>query len=415
MSGPDPHAKPNLNPIQTDPPVFVKQIKNAKLYTVGKGDDQIKVLHVWGTPYEMGFAHGTILKDEAKSFIDDVWKYIEDEAYGYVNKTVSFLSPWFVKDVISLGMDFALELEVLATKKYTSQYFLDELKGISDASGIDYKKIERIHMLGEITKGTCSMFGAWGKAVPDSESVLQLRALDWDIDGPFKNHPQVTVYHPESTNGHTFANVGWSGWIGSITGMSDRQMAISEIGVVDADASWGSESRIGVPFTYLLRDVLQYDNTLDDSINRIANAHRTCDLLLGVGDAKLNTFRGVAYSAGVSNFYDDQNMMPVGDWHPRMEGLVYYSRGWVHADWTAVLARQLKKYYGNITPANTIRDLVSIVQTGDTHTAIYDLKNGLMYVANARKDGASGAKMAYDRPFVRMDMNTLFGETRPTV
>ena len=36
--------------------------------------------------------------------------------------------------------------------------------------------------------------------------------------GPFKDFPQVTVYHPDSAHGHAFANIGWTGWIGSITG-----------------------------------------------------------------------------------------------------------------------------------------------------------------------------------------------------
>lgn len=36
------------------------------------------------------------------------------------------------------------------------------------------------------------------------------------ITGPFKDFPQVTVYHP--TSGNAFANIGWTGWIGSITG-----------------------------------------------------------------------------------------------------------------------------------------------------------------------------------------------------
>ena len=38
--------------------------------------------------------------------------------------------------------------------------------------------------------------------------------------GPFKNYPQITVYHPNEDNksGHAFANIGWTGWIGSITG-----------------------------------------------------------------------------------------------------------------------------------------------------------------------------------------------------
>lgn len=41
-------------PIVYDDPVYVKEVKNAKLYTLGQGDDQIYIVHLWGTPYEMG-------------------------------------------------------------------------------------------------------------------------------------------------------------------------------------------------------------------------------------------------------------------------------------------------------------------------------------------------------------------------
>jgi isopenicillin-N N-acyltransferase-like protein len=148
------------------------------------------------------------------------------------------------------------------------------------------EKLLWITLFGEATKGTCTMFGAWGEAlknVPDV-NLLQLRALDWDnsgkklqmhytqlcsrfIQGPFPKWPAVVVYHPSNNNGHAFANVGWVGWVGSITGkhlnhkiiyiapsssllgMSSEQMAISEIGVYFPDATWGTESRFGYPFT----------------------------------------------------------------------------------------------------------------------------------------------------------------------
>jgi isopenicillin-N N-acyltransferase-like protein len=42
--------------------------------------------------------------------------------------------------------------------------YYQELKGIADASGISFLLLRRIHMIGELTKGTCSMFGAWGAA-----------------------------------------------------------------------------------------------------------------------------------------------------------------------------------------------------------------------------------------------------------
>jgi hypothetical protein len=99
------------------------------------------------------------------------------------------------------------------------------MRGIADASGVEYHKVLGIHMIGEVTKGSCSMFGAWGTATASTGALLQLRALDWDVDGPFKNFPQITVYHSSNaSDGNTFANVGWTGWLGSITGMNDKRM-----------------------------------------------------------------------------------------------------------------------------------------------------------------------------------------------
>ncbi|XP_077988522.1 protein dcd1A-like [Glandiceps talaboti] len=413
---PDPHAKPNLNPIQTDQPVFVKQTKNAKLFTVGKGDDMMKVLHLWGTPYEKGYAHGEILKDDVNTMVNAVWDYFEQQVIEELNGTLpGFVRPWFLKDVANIGLEVALDLEAAATKPYTPNHFFEEMQGMADASGVNIKKIQRIHMIGELTRESCSLYGAWGKAVPKPNSVMQLRALDWFLGG-FLNQPQVTVYHNDetnATNGHSYANVGWTGWIGLITGMSSNQMAISQVDVGYPDETFGKESRFGYPFVCLLRDIMQFDNTLDDAVNRIANAHRTCNQIFGIGDLKLNAFRGVEYSASVAYFFDDLNMRPDADWHPKIENVVYWGMDWLDPDYSSVLARQIQKYHGNITAENTIRDMVSIAQTGNLHIAVYDLLENLMYVANARKDGASGPENAYDRPFIRLEMKKLFGEQKP--
>ena len=41
--------------------------------------------------------------------------------------------------------------------------------------------------------------------------------------------------------------------------------------------------------------------------------------------------------------------------------------------------------------------LVSIVQTGDLHIAVYDLPNEILFVSNAGADSESGPLHAYDR------------------
>merc|ERR1719391_888233 len=116
--------------------------------------------------------------------------------------------------------------------------------------------------------------------------------------------------------------------------MNDERMAISEVGAAYADYTFGKESRKGIPFTYLLRDVLQFDQSLDDSKFRMENANRTCNLILGVGDGKNEIFNSVRYSHSVADFFDDENMEPGPictqpqpcDWHPRIDSVVI--TGW---------------------------------------------------------------------------------------
>ena len=47
------------------------------------------------------------------------------------------------------------------------------------------------------------------------------------------------------------------------------------------------QSLLLCPIQYILRDILQFDKTLADATSRFTNAHRTCDLILGVGDGKV--------------------------------------------------------------------------------------------------------------------------------
>ena len=64
--------------------------------------------------------------------------------------------------------------------------------------------------------------------------------------------------------------------------------------------------------------------------------------------------------------------------------------------------------------ATTIQDIVPIVQTGDLHIALYDLHKMMMHVSVAKRDGQTGALMAYDRAFIELDMNAIFAEAPPT-
>ncbi len=136
------------------------------------------------------------------------------------------------------------------------------------------------------------------------------------------------MYHPSSAKfGNAWVNIGFVGWIGVLSGVNEHQLAVSEIGVSYPDTTFGKESRFGNPFTFVLRDVLQWDKTLNESVHRMQTTKRTCNLILGVGDGK-SEFRSFQYSHSVCNVIADTNPLPQADWHPPIENAVYYGMDW---------------------------------------------------------------------------------------
>jgi len=298
------------------------------------------------------------------------------------------------------------------------------MRGLSDATGLSYDLIYRLNMFPELTKASCSFFGAWGESVKVEGRAYQLRALDYDVVGPFKDFPQVTIYHP--SEGHAYAQVGWPGSVGALTGFSSQKIAISEIGVYFGDDSFGQgtvpntppEKVKGEPWMFVLRDVLQFTDSLSTAEARIAESNRTCNLIIGVGDGNLGKSVGCQYSGYVANFYDDTNQLPVNEtWHPVIKDTVYNGMDWQCPGYTQALGTQLQKFHGTLDENVIVHDVLPTVQTGNLHIAVFDLTESNMHVSFARGAAAPTTEPlnAYQRQFTRLHMADIFQELAPQV
>ena len=194
----------------------------------------------------------------------------------------------------------------------------------------------------------------------------------------------MTVYHSDGSDaqGGTFANVGWTGWIGSITGMSAAALGIYEIGVTGPDATFGKESRSGTPFTFLLRDVLQFEAVARWRArpHRRRQAHVQPDprrrrrQAAAGGRAAGSVRDSMQLSSTVANFINDTHFLPVND-----RGTSRSTRSST-TGWTGCAPRSPRRsttsspsLRGSLTPANAISHVMSITQTGDLLSALYDL------------------------------------------
>eukprot|EP01119_Soliformovum_irregulare_P002490 TRINITY_DN12738_c0_g1_i1.p1 TRINITY_DN12738_c0_g1~~TRINITY_DN12738_c0_g1_i1.p1 ORF type:complete len:419 (-),score=78.89 TRINITY_DN12738_c0_g1_i1:50-1306(-) len=391
---------PNQLPVSTKDPVFVSKNDHGQLFTIGEVEPKTWFLHVYGTPYEMGYAHGSLLSQQINALYPQVDVYAEQQVMQYL----SDLPVYFQQLIAQAGVNAALDMTYFLTRDYISQEWKQELQGLADGAGLEYMQVIRWHMLPELIKASCSMYGAWGPAISKTNGTLyQLRALDWAMDGPFQQFPAVIVYHPTGGNGHNFSIVTWTGFAAAITGFSSSPLGICEKVWIHYN---GTSSRSGIPFHFLLRDILQYDRTIDDGLNRIINAHRTCSIFVGLGDGLSNEFRAVEYSYERVNVYSDLDY-PEYPAHPRMKGLVYINKHTQPSEDTC-MTQVLQQHYGNLDAITAVKYVTALTESGDTHIAVYDYANQYMYISNASPWINGAATPAYNRPFTMLKMAQEF-------
>lgn len=314
-------------PLIDEEPTLVESTSNGKKFAVGiccynadYDGRSFLIVSVKGTAYEMGYAYGRLLQSELKVMVKDFFGW----AAGYIANNVTQLSQlptWLRNEIGRSGVSVVkrlLDLNYLITKKFTPARWDQEFKGIADASGISVKTWRRINLIPEILKASCSIGGWWGPATASGQ-LIQLRALDWEEHAPISKFPLITVYHPTEEGSVPFANIAWVGFLGSLTGYSSAKIGVSErLRGGPADTM----TRFGKPWTYALRDVLQFSKTIDDALNNLNQTNRTCSVYLGIGSSVNNTYRLIEYSEMEFNVYNDKTWHQDVN-HPRTEGMIW--------------------------------------------------------------------------------------------
>jgi hypothetical protein len=323
---------PNTLPIVNGTPVSLASIANGEKLLIGdiNSTDRLFVARLKGTPYEMGKAFGTLFKDELQTQLDNFFKYYGDQVHhrrtqieqGIESKLPKFLAEPLAKGTIGL-LKGLLDLNVVITRKYTNPRYYQEIKGIADGSGHSAQDIRRINMLPELIKAACTVMGLWGNATGE-HNTLHLRALDWDRNNPINEFPVLIAYHPSDPALRPHVNVAWVGFVGSLTGVSDRISLGEKVWLPPKHSV--ATTRYGNPWTYLFRDLLYEATDLSSGLKMLLEAHRTCSIHIGLGSVADHSFRMIEFSENVLNIYDDKNYTHYGKNHPKKDGLAYWDK-----------------------------------------------------------------------------------------
>ncbi len=375
---------PKVESILEKPPIDRTVTHEGHVEYIGDEENRITVLYVSGSPYEMGYEHGRLLGPQVHQTIQDVMKGAQ-RLLPKALRNSELLSTREKREIINALLDKAWA----GLARYTPKEDLEEMAGLSAGSGIPLQVIHRVHAIPDLGETSCSALIARDSATRDGH-FYQLRILDYGANFNLQRRPLITVYRPANAN--AFVNIGWIGFVGVISGMNEKGVALSEIGFGDPPA----ETLHGMPMPFLLKNVLRYANNAPEGETLVRAAPRTNSYIYFLGDKDRDAIGMITSAQSVLSFrVNGQDTVSFrGKDYPQFQDVIYAGH------YQNKQAGLVKEMLGTFDVA-TVQELArQIAMKSNLQTVIYDLTAEKIWVAN-RKDNTR----ASDRPYVEFDLH----------
>lgn len=221
------------------------------------------VLHLSGSPYSLGYQHGSLMRTQVRASVANIMAFADRE-----------LGILGLRRVMARR---ALDRAWRRMEPFVPDRYLEEMQGLADGAGIPLKTLQRVHALPDLTSIGCASFAAAGPATADGR-LIHMRNLDWSIRSDVQKHAALFVVHPKK--GRAFVNIGWLGFIGVISGVSEKGISVAEIGAESAEASLD-----GIPMPFLQRRILEEADDLKQAVALIRTGPRTVGYNYVLADA----------------------------------------------------------------------------------------------------------------------------------
>lgn len=358
-----------------------------------------RILHLQGTPFEMGLQHGSFLKPLIQ---ENIQKYLKEPSENLLQHGSGLMEEFIpaIPRIIS----------------YIPQKYIEEMEGLAQGADASFHDILLLNLFPEMFH--CCVITASHEASCDG-TLYHGRILDYSAGKDLQSSAVLIVAKP--MDGFAFMNVTYAGFIGSVTGMSEAKIVIGEIG------GQGYGHWDGMPMSFLLRSILEEANTLEEAKEILKNTARTCEYYYVVSDGKIQK----AFSCYATNSQiefispgDNYSISP-----PSQEGLdltvekgpttnpnakffkqpkdTLLLTGLSSPERYPVLLERMESAFGNIDE-QVLRDAIQrpVSKESNLHNAIFHPASLTFWVSHAGVNG----EPACDQPYVKFTYDELSRE-----
>ncbi len=223
--------------------------------TVSQGQKQVvgdlTIVNLHGTPYEVGYQHGELLKTEIHSLLDvmddilrtngSLQRILKDGYLNYVTRT------YF---------------------QYIPEKYRLEMKGIADGAGVLLQDVILINIYDDLFNlNQCTNISVWGDYTQNGE-IVHGRNLDYNLAHSLWNRQVVLVYAVQ--NQQQVVSVGWPGFIGILTGMNEAGLSL---GSMTSEIKY--DTIFGVPSGILYREIMESAKNIQQVEEILVSSRRT--------------------------------------------------------------------------------------------------------------------------------------------
>jgi len=336
------------------------------------------VLHISGTPYEMGYQQGVLLRPQIQTLVLRLY------AAGAAQALLDPKQPALAR----------LKEAYQRCLPHIPKDVLEELRGLAAGTSMPLEQITTVNMIPELFH--CSGFALWGRATKDGV-LYHGRILDYAMELGYHNYACLIVARPQGK--HAFINVGYTGFVGSVTGTNDQQVSFGEMGG-RGEGLWD-----GMPMAFLMRKGLEEAGSLEDGLRIFRDTPRTCEYYYVISDAKIPDARGLATRP------DKFLVLKPGEPHPDLPTPVGILDAVLMSgpERFELLAQRTIQNYGKFDgPAGLALMRRPVAMKSCIHAALFAPKLGKLWVANA-----IGATPASECPYTEYDIRELLAAKNP--
>jgi hypothetical protein len=332
--------------------------------------DGQRVAVLWGSPEDIGMAHGELLPQESMRCIESV-------LYTFGTANVVRTGRWFRQD---------LEEAYARLAPHIPERHKRETRALAASLGLEAELVEALNVFPELFH--CSGFAVSGSATKDGK-MYHGRVLDYMTTIGLQDASTTFIVNVDGQI--PFANVGYAGFIGSVSGMNAEAISLGEMGG-RGEGKWD-----GAPMATLMRRALEECDTLAEVEELWRSSPRTCEYYYVFADGKTNE------AVGVSATPEEIEFIRPGQTHEQLgEGIkdaVVLSAG----SRLTELRRRVTEKHGQID-TETAQWLMSrpVAMESNLHNVLFVPADGILYVANASHD-----KPGAENPYVRINLKEM--------